>query len=68
MNAFVEKICCAGTFVEFKAAMKVLDEKNKMPWPAFWIEKLRRVAWEIKTNYINENILDEPALKKRAAR
>ena len=65
---FLEKIYSASNFVDFKAAMKVLDEKNRMPWPAFWVDKLRKVAWEIKTNYINENLLDNAALKKRGGR
>lgn len=68
LNMFMEKIYSANSYLEFKGAMKVLDEKNKMPWPAFWVEKLRRVAWEIKTNYINDSILDNTAAKKRGAR
>lgn len=48
--------------------MKILDEKNRMPWPAYWVEKLKKVAWEIKNSYVNENILENAALKKRGGR
>lgn len=34
--------------------MKSLDEKNKMPWPTFWIQKLRKVSVELMANFVKD--------------
>jgi hypothetical protein len=65
LKVFLEKIYSADSVVDFKSAIKLLDEKNRMPWPAFWVDKLRRVACEIKTNYVNENVINNAYVKKK---
>jgi len=35
--------------------MKSLDEKNKMPWPAHWVAKLRKVIEELQLTYIEHS-------------
>lgn len=45
--------------------MQTLDEKNKMPWPTIWIQKLKKVILELKINYINDSQIEEPKTKKK---
>lgn len=45
--------------------MQTLDEKNKMPWPAVWIQKLKKVILELKINYINDSLIEEHKTKKK---
>lgn len=52
-------------YSEFKASMQTLDEKNKMPWPAVWILKLKKVILELKINYINDSLIEEHKTKKK---